>query len=176
MPTRARTLFLLATLSAACGGGPTSPGGGPSATPTPPGSPVSGFLFYDENSNGIADGGELVRLPSVGVSIGGQTGTTTPGGRFSLPSVPNRAHTAQARGETPPPSFPPPGGGVRVPPGGAVPVPARLALGARVRPNVYLAFGDSIPFGTGSSDEEGYGGGPPPHLRGVWGRPAPGDP
>ena len=155
MPTRARAVLLLTTLCAACGGGgPTSPGGGPSATPPPPpGSPVTGFLFYDENGNGIADGGEIVRLPSVGVSIGGQTGTTTTGGRFSLPSVPNGAQTAQARAETLPAYFTSPGVSVSVPPGGDVPVPARLALGARVRPNVYLAFGDSIKIGRASCRE-----------------------
>jgi lysophospholipase L1-like esterase len=170
MPTRARTLFLLATLSASCGGGPTSPGGGPSATPTPPGSPVNGYLFYDENANGIADGGELVRLPSVGISIGGQTGTTTTGGRFSLPSVPNGTQTAQARADSLPAYFSSPGVSVSVPASADVPVPARLALGARNRPNVYLAFGDSITFGTGSSDEEGYVDDLRAQLRSFWGR------
>jgi lysophospholipase L1-like esterase len=131
---------------------------------------VSGYLFYDENGNGIADGGEIVRLPSVGISIGGATGTTTTGGRFSLPSVPNGTQTAQARAETLPAYFTSPGTSVSVPPSGDVPVPARLTLGARVRPNVYLAFGDSITFGTGSSDEEGYVDDLAAQLRSFWGR------
>jgi lysophospholipase L1-like esterase len=172
MPTRGRALLLLTTLCAACGGGgPTSPGGGPSATPPPPpSSPVSGFLFYDENANGTADGGELVRLPSVAIAIGGQTGTTTTGGRFSLPSVPNGAQTAQARSDSLPAYFTSPALSVSVPVSGDVPVSARLALGARNRPNVYLAFGDSITYGEGSSDEEGYVDDLRAQLRSFWGR------
>lgn len=172
MTIRARTLPLLTTLlCAACGGGgPTSPGGGPSPTPAPPGSPVAGFLFYDENANGLADGAEVVRLPSVGVSIGGQTGTTTAGGRFSLPSVPNGAQTAQARSDSLPAYFTSPSVDVSVPASADVPLPARLALGTRNRPNVYLAFGDSITFGTGSSDAEGYVDDLRAQLRSFWGR------
>ncbi len=172
MPTRARTLLLLLiTLSPSCGGnGPTSPGGGPSATPPPPGSPVSGFLFYDENGNGVPDGAEVVRLPSVGVSIGGQTGTTAAGGRFSLPSVPNGAQTAQARSDSLPAYFTSPGVSVTVPVGADVPVSARLALGTRNRPNVYLAFGDSITAGEGSTDEEGYVDDLRAQMRTFWGR------
>jgi lysophospholipase L1-like esterase len=172
MATRARAVLLLTTLCAACGGGgPTSPGGGPGGTPSPPaGSPVTGYLFYDENGNGAADGGEIVRLPSVGVTVGGQTATTAAGGRFSLASVPNGAQTAQARAETLPAYFTSPGVSVTVPASADVPVPARLALGARNRPNVYLAFGDSITFGTGSSDDQGYVDDLRAQLRSFWGR------
>lgn len=170
MSTRARALLLLTGFCAACGGSPTSPGGGPSPTPAPPGSPVAGFLFYDENANGIVDGAEVVRLPSVGVAIGGQTGTTTTGGRFSLPNVPNGAQTAQARAETLPAYFTSPATSVSVPASGDVPVSARLTLGTRNRPNVYLAFGDSITFGDGSTDEEGYVDDLRAQLRSFWGR------
>lgn len=175
MSTRARALSLLTLLTAlgpACGGGgPTSPGGGPSATPPPPpGSPVSGYLFYDENGNGTADPVEVVRLPSVGVLVGGQSGTTTAGGRFSLPSVPNGMQTAAARAETLPAYFTSPATSVSVPTSTDVAVPARLALGTRNRPNVYLAFGDSITYGEGSSDEEGYVDDLRAQLRGFWGR------
>lgn len=170
MSTRARALPLLIVLGA-CGGGPTSPGNPGDGSPTPvPGSPVSGFVFYDENGNGVPDGAELVRLPSVGVSIGGQTGTTAAGGRFSLASVPNGAQTAQARADTLPAYFTAPSSSVTVPTSGDVPVAARLALGARNRPNVYLAFGDSITFGTGSSDGEGYVDDLRAQLRSFWGR------
>jgi acyl-CoA hydrolase len=171
MSTRASAVLLGIVLGASCGGGPTSPsnpGGG--TPPPPPGSPVSGFLFYDENANGTAEGGEVVRLPSVGVSIGGQTGTTTAGGRFSLASVPNGAQTAQARTDSLPAYFTSPAVSVSVPASGDVPVGARLTLGARNRPNVYLAFGDSITFGTGSSDGEGYVDDLAAQLRSFWGR------
>jgi len=171
MSTRATALVLLTTLSAACGGGgPTSPNGG-GGGPTPaPGSPVNGFLFYDENGNGSPDGGETVRLPSVGVSIGGQTGTTTTGGRFSLASVPNGAQTAQARVETLPAYFTATGVSVTVPATGDVPLPARLVIGSRNRPNVYLAFGDSITSGEGSTDDEGYVDDLAAQLRTFWGK------
>ncbi len=173
MPTRSSALLLLAALGTACGGGgpssPTNPGGNPTPTP-PPGSPVSGYLFYDENGNGTADGGEMVRLPSVGVTVGGQTGTTTAGGRFTLPSVPNGAQTAQARGDTLPAYFTSPGVSLTVPAGADVPLGARLALGARNRPNIYMAFGDSITFGEGSSDGEGYVDDLAAQLRSFWGR------
>jgi lysophospholipase L1-like esterase len=131
---------------------------------------VSGYVFYDENGNGVAEGGEVVRLPSVGVSIGGQTGTTTAGGRFSLPSVPNGDQTALARSETLPAYFTAAGVSVTVPTSSDVPLGARLALGARNRPNVYLAFGDSITFGEGSSDGEGYVDDLRAELRSFWGR------
>jgi lysophospholipase L1-like esterase len=156
---------------AACGGGggPTSPGNGGS-TPAPPSSAVSGFLYYDENANGSADGAEVVRLPSVAVSIGGQSGTTTTGGRFSLPSVPNGAQTAQARADSLPAYFTATGVSVSVPAAGDVPVPATLAIGSRNRPNVYVAFGDSITDGEGSSDEEGYRDDLAAQLRSFWGK------
>jgi lysophospholipase L1-like esterase len=131
---------------------------------------VTGFLFYDENGNGTADGGEVVRLPSVGVSIGGQTSTTTTGGRFTLASVPNGVQTAQARPESLPAYFTSSEVSVTVPAAGDVPVPARLPLGMRNRPNVYLAFGDSITRGDGSTDGEGYVDDLRAQLRGFWGR------
>jgi len=131
---------------------------------------VSGYVFYDENANGVADGGEIVRLPSVGVTIGGQTGTSSSGGRFSLASVPNGAQTAQARADTLPAYFTSPALSVTVPPSGDVAVGARLALGGRARANVYMAFGDSITVGEGSSDGEGYVGWLRAQLRSFWGR------
>jgi lysophospholipase L1-like esterase len=131
---------------------------------------VSGYLFYDENANGTADPGEVVRLPSVGVTVGGETGTTTAGGRFSLPSVPNGAQTAQAKADTLPAYFTSPAFSVSVPMSGDLPVAARLAIGARNRPNVYMAYGDSITAGDGSSDEQGYVDDLQAQLRSFWGR------
>src|SRR5262249_55550086 len=62
-------LILLALAAAACGGGGGNPVG-----PTPvPGTPVSGFVFYDENANGVLDPTELVRLPAVSVTAAGKT-------------------------------------------------------------------------------------------------------
>ncbi len=170
MSTRAPALILVAAAATACGGGskgPTDPGDPPPA----PGSPVSGFVFYDENANGIADPAEAVRLPSVGVSVGGVAASTATGGRFSLPSVPNGSQPAQARPDTLPAYF---AAGsaltVSVPPTGDVAVPAVLALGARAKANVYLAFGDSITWGQGSSDGSGYADILEADLRSFWGK------
>lgn len=172
MSPRTLSLILLAATAAACGGGSSGPS--TPSTPTPPaGSPVSGFVFYDENGNGAADAGEVVRLPGVGVAVGSASGTTGAGGRFSIASAPNGTQNAQARPDTLPAYFT--AGAtqsIAVPPGGDVAVPAVLALGSRARPNVYLAFGDSITAGDGSYDGSGY----PPMLEGdlrsYWGKAA----
>ncbi len=86
--------LLIASLTASCGGGsPTDPG---KPTPTP-GFAVSGFVFYDENANGIADPTDVVRLPGVSVSIGGETASTTAGGRFTVADVPTGLQSATIR-------------------------------------------------------------------------------
>jgi lysophospholipase L1-like esterase len=171
MSPRLTTLLVLTALAVACGGGSSGPTG-PGGSPTPvPGSPVSGFVFYDENGNGVADPAEAVRLPSVGVAVGGVAGSTAAGGRFSLPSVPNGAQAAQARPDALPPYFTPGAPlAVSVPPTGDVAVPAVLALGGRAKPNVYLAFGDSITWGQGSSDGAGYTDILQADLRSYWGK------
>jgi acyl-CoA thioesterase-1 len=169
MPTRASAVIILAILAVACGGGSSGPTE-PTATPTPS-SPVSGFVFYDENANGIADPAETVRLPSVGVTVGGVGGSTTSGGRFSLPSVPNGSQAAQARPDALPAYFTPGTAvSVSVPPSGDVAVPAVLALGPRAKANTYLAFGDSITWGQGSSDGSGYADELQADLRAFWGK------
>jgi lysophospholipase L1-like esterase len=166
---RRSALTLVLVAAAGCGGGSPS---GPDGTPTPvPGSPVSGFVFYDENGNGTADAAETVRLPSVGVAVGGVTGSTTAGGRFSLSSVPNGAQTAQARPEALPAYFAPGTAvTVTVPPTGDVAVPAVLGISGRARANVYLAFGDSITWGEGSYDNSGYADELEADLRAFWGK------
>jgi lysophospholipase L1-like esterase len=132
---------------------------------------VNGFVYYDENANGVADPTESVRLPSVGVTVGGVNASTTTGGRFSLPSVPNGAQAAQARPDALPAYFAPGTAvTVAVPPSADVAVPAVLALGPRARANVYLAFGDSITWGQGSSDGSGYVDTLEADLRAFWGK------
>ena len=173
MTMKATALILLAALAASCGGGsagPTGPGGTPTPTP-PPGSAVTGFVFYDENGNGTADPSETVRLPGVGVVISGVTTSTVEGGRFSFSSVPNGAQTAQASPASLPAYFTPGSPlSVGVPASGDVPVPAVLAIGSRSRPNLYLAFGDSITYGDGSSDGGGYRDELRADLRAYWGK------
>ena len=57
-----------------------------------------------------------------------------------------------------------------VPSSGDVAVPAVLPIGSRAGPNVYLAFGDSITFGDGSSDGSGYRDELRADLRAYWGK------
>jgi lysophospholipase L1-like esterase len=157
--------ILFASLAAACGGSsPTGPG----PTPTP-GYPVSGYVFYDENANGIADPSEIVRLPGVTVSIGGRTAVTTTGGRFTVEDVPGGQQSALA---TTLPAYFTPGvpQSISVPAGADVAIPALLPLGGRARPNVYLAFGDSISWGEGSSNLGGYRADLQSSLRTYWGK------
>ncbi len=132
---------------------------------------MSGFVFYDENGNGAADPSEIVRLPAVGVAIGGVTTSTAAGGRFSFANVPNGSQTAQAGAASLPAYFTPGSPlSVGIPSTADVPVPAVLPIGSRSRPNVYLAFGDSITSGDGSSDENGYRDWLRDSLRSYWGK------
>jgi lysophospholipase L1-like esterase len=132
---------------------------------------VSGFVFYDENGNGTAEASETVRLPSVGVAVGGVTGSTASGGRFSLPRVPNGTQTAHTRPDALPAYFTPGTAvSVSVPPAGDVAVPAVLPISGRARANIYLAFGDSITAGDGSSDGSGYPDELEADLRAYWGK------
>jgi lysophospholipase L1-like esterase len=167
--TRSLLPYLLAALATGCGGSSST---GPDNTPTPvPSAPVSGYVFYDENGNGIVEPSEIVRLPGVTVAIGTRTGQTTSGGLFTVDSVPQGAQSAAVQGSTLPAYFAP-GAAVNVTvpqTGGAVAVPAALALSGSARPNIYLHIGDSITVGDGSS-----GGGYPEFLaadlRAYWGK------
>ena len=129
---------------------------------------MNGFVFYDENANGVLDPSEVVRLPSVSVNVGGAAATTVAGGRFSL-SVPDGSQTAQATGL--PPYFKAAAAvAVGVPASGDVAVPAVLPIGTRAKANVYLAFGDSITAGDGSGDGNGYLSYLGDSLKSYWGR------
>ena len=134
---------------------------------------MSGFVFYDENGNSAADPAETVRLPGVGVVIGGASASTVAGGRFAISSIPNGAQAAQAEPGQGLPAYFTPGAPltVAVPPSGEVAVPAVLAdRQPQPGPNVYLAFGDSITFGDGSSDGSGYRDELQADLRAYWGK------
>jgi acyl-CoA thioesterase I len=171
MSTRSALLVPFAALAVGCGGSSTP--GGPGPVPSVvPGSAVSGFVFYDENGNGLADPSETVRLPGVTVAIGAQTAQSSAGGRFTVNGVPAGSQSASARPDTLPAYFAPGAAVALTAPqsGGDVAVPATLALGGRARPNVYLAYGDSINFGTGASGGGGYPDWLESDLRSHWGR------
>jgi lysophospholipase L1-like esterase len=131
---------------------------------------VNGVVFYDENGNGTADPGEVVRLPGVTVSVGGRTGLSTEGGRFTVSGVPAGAQTAQVEAGGLPAYFTPGTGvSVSVPPTtGDLFVPATLEIGANLA-NHYLAFGDSITAGDGGGPGNDYPSVLTADLRAYWG-------
>jgi lysophospholipase L1-like esterase len=132
---------------------------------------VSGVVFYDENGNGVLDANEVVRFPGVTVSVGGRSGASATGGRFTVTDVPAGAQQAVASAGSLPAYFTP-GAAVSLtaPASGDVAVPAVLAIGPSMRTNVYLAFGDSISVGEGSSSGNGYRDDLAADLRAYWGR------
>jgi lysophospholipase L1-like esterase len=123
--------------------------------------PVKAAVFYDENGNGVLDGGEGNRLPDVVVEVGGRTAKTTrPLGEATIDGVAQGARSLTVRGGSLPPYFVPPASiPVTVPQGAGqfVLVPVTLPIGTN-RPSLYMGFGDSITIGQGSSDDQGYRG------------------
>ena len=118
---------------------------------------VSVTLFYDENGDGILEAGERARLPDVVVEMAGQSLATSVGnGRVVFEGLAPGSYTLLVRGDTLPPFYSAPATlSVEVPHDGEVLVPVILRIGAN-RPNTYLAFGDSLTEGEGSSDGQGF--------------------
>jgi lysophospholipase L1-like esterase len=147
-----RAAALAAALLTACGGG------GPTAPPTPtpvPGHPVTAIVFYDENANGIMEPGDHA-VPDVEVVIGGKTGRSLVGsGTAAVADVPAGSHPVTLRAL--PPFFTPgPLPTVGVPTDGQ---PIRIGLTLPIghnRPDVYVAFGDSITKGESVAPAQTY--------------------
>jgi len=121
-------------------------------------SPVlSIVVFYDENGNGRLDAGENVRLPGVAVDVGGATLRTERGsGRATVPGLAPGTQRAAVQSRSLPPFYAAGAGrSVTLPVAGDVSLPVTLPIGGN-RPNTYLAFGDSLSEGVGSSDGSGY--------------------
>jgi lysophospholipase L1-like esterase len=144
----------LVTPFSACGGGgsPTAP-----STPPPPTFSVSAVVFYDEDGDGRLDAEEEGRLPGVVVDIGGRTAATElRTGRARVTGILGGARTASVRVDSLPPywvagdAVP-----VDVPTERELELAVRLPIGGNT-PNLYMAFGDSITEGDGSSDGRGY--------------------
>jgi lysophospholipase L1-like esterase len=167
--TLAFTTFTL--LAAACGGGsPTGPG--PAGGPPPAGTnAVTGLVFYDHDGNGAPDGDEPVRLAGVRVSVGSRSGTSEAGGEVSITAIPDGTQTVSIALDGLPPYFQPgrlPSLTLPLPGGTVVPLPVTLPIGGN-RPHTYLAFGDSIAEGTGSTRRLGFATPLEQRLRAHWG-------
>jgi len=162
--------FICLIALAACGGGPGTPTDPGRPTPVP-GHPVSGFVYYDENGNGALDASETVRLPNVTVSVGGRTGQSTAEGRFTVTDVPAGTQSASPTPDSLPAYFTAEAAvSVAVPQaGGELAVPATLPI-APNKPNVYMAFGDSITAGDGAGPGESYPDWLQADLRAYWGK------
>jgi len=164
-----RLLLVPAVLAAGCGGGgssPTSPtaGGGEAS--------VTAVVFYDENGNGRLDPGESVRLPQVGVQVGGVIGRTDARGTAVVQNAASGSVTAQVLAGSLPPYYqagPPVNLTLPLPAGTQLQLPVTLDIGSN-NPNTYVAFGDSITNGDGSSDGMGYRGLLQGDLQGWFGR------
>lgn len=131
-------------------------------TPTPPSPPgpvysVAAIVFYDENGNGRLDAQEHARIPNAAVVIGGQSATSaTLSGTTMVNSVPGGAQQVTIRADSLPPGFVPPAAlPVSVPLTATLELPVTLPIGPN-SPNIYMAYGDSITIGDGSSDGYGY--------------------
>lgn len=114
-------------------------------------------VFLDENGNGRLDPGEAGRVPGVFVDVGGRSARSQPGsGRAALDGLPAGAQGVTVRSGSLPPFYEAgPPVEVVVPAEGDVFLPVSLPVGPN-RPATYLALGDSITQGDGSSDDEGY--------------------
>lgn len=151
-------LMSLALLGAACGGG-----GSPTAPPTPPPPldvhDVVAVVFYDENGNGALDGNEAGRVPGVLVEVGGRSARSDEAtGRAVVTGVPRGSYSAALGADSLPPFYvagAPATVEVPQPAGQDVRLAADLPIGDN-RPNAYMAFGDSITAGEGSTDDTGY--------------------
>jgi lysophospholipase L1-like esterase len=115
-------------------------------------------LFYDENGNGALDAIESVRIPDAVIEVGGRQGRSAPvTGEAIIDGVPAGSQMLSVRAATLPPFFGSPAPATVVVPqtSGTAFIPVTLPIGSN-RPNVYLAFGDSVTDRTGSGDGMGY--------------------
>jgi len=121
---------------------------------------VNAVVFYDQNGNGKIDSDELVRFPGVQLNVGNLRGNAAPNGTVSVAGVPAGIQTLLVSEDSLPPYYVTDAPmSVQVPQETAseVPVPITLPIGANTQ-NVYMAFGDSITVGDGSTDGTGYRG------------------
>ncbi len=163
---------MLSALVAACGGSsaPVAPEPVPTPVPSPSRSDIAGIVFYDANGNGTLDAGEDARFAGVTVKIGDRSAASDTQGRFQMADAPGGNLVPEIAPEMLPPFFETKAHPVTLPPqGGVAPVGVELPIGTN-RPNVYVAFGDSLTSGVGSRDLSGYRLGLEARLKLRWGK------
>jgi lysophospholipase L1-like esterase len=125
---------------------------------------VVAVVYYDEDGDGSPETQELARVPDVEVLVGSRSARSEKGtGRAVVSGVAAGAQTVSVKPDTLPPFYRPGAPvSIQVPlgEGSQVLLPLTLPIGPDSRPNVYMAFGDSLTRGDGSSDGNGY----PPRL------------
>jgi len=113
-------------------------------------------VFLDEDGDGVQGEGELQRFPGVEVVVGGRSGVTDAEGVARVTGVPEGSQPVSLRLSSLPPFFEPAGvPPVVVPTTAEVAQPVVLPAPGR-RLHVFMASGDSISEGFGSSTLEGY--------------------
>lgn len=115
-------------------------------------------MFYDQNHDGRLDRDEDVRVAGATVEIAGRTALSGGAqGRAVVAGVPAGPQEVVAPAEGLPPFFVAEPRSIAVPIAADVNLPVTLPIG-RNRPNHYMAVGDSITVGDGSSGGDGYPG------------------
>ena len=173
MSTRAPALILLAALAASCGGGSSSPTG-PGGTPTPAPAGIRRErlrLLRRERQRHRRPGRD--RAPArrrVSRSAGSPRPPSPAAASRSRASRTARRRRRPARRPCPPTSPRAPRSASPCPRAATWRSPRSCRSAAAARANVYLAFGDSITFGDGSSDGSGYRDELRADLRAYWGK------
>jgi lysophospholipase L1-like esterase len=113
--------------------------------------------FYDEDADGLLDESELARLPGATVEVAAssartaaRTGVAQVGGLLAGSASVSVRASSLPRFYVAGPARP-----VELPAQRELQLPVTLPIGSN-RPNVYMAYGDSITQGEGSSDDRGY--------------------
>jgi lysophospholipase L1-like esterase len=114
-------------------------------------------VFYDQNGDNSLDSTDYVRFPNTEVDVAGQSGSSQAGGDATVTGVPSGLQTVTVKASTLPPYYQAGQATVQIPQETSNPIaiPVTLPIGKNL-PNVYMAFGDSITIGDGSSFGTGY--------------------
>ncbi|MEO5760798.1 MAG: SGNH/GDSL hydrolase family protein [Vicinamibacteria bacterium] len=153
-------LLVLLFLPACGGSGISGPTGNPTPQPTPAvmTRSVTFVAFLDENGNKVLDGNEVTRIPNAEVVAGGVRGQTAGSTGQVILQVPEGTQALDVTAASLPPFYrPPTTSSISVPSSTTIMVPITLPLGSSNRPDVYMAFGDSITNGEPDiGDGNGY--------------------